>query len=150
MDNYTDRLRTDGSPYDNNLILRTSDNMEIELINVKIDVTQQNKIVETALVHHNGKVKEFIQKEDYSIKVTGDLIGDKDKFPYELLNTLLTILNEQESFSVASPYLELFGIDKVALKRAMFNQGTLKYFNVMPFILSFVSDEDYKFLVSEQ
>jgi len=50
---------------------------------------------------------------------------------------------------VASPCLEAFGICKVILKSADFKQSNLKYFNVMPFELSLISDTDYNFLVEE-
>ena len=50
---------------------------------------------------------------------------------------------------VASPYLEAFGICKVVLKQAQFNQSNLKHFNVMPFELTLLSDTDYNFLIEE-
>ncbi|MCK9303506.1 MAG: DUF6046 domain-containing protein [Bacteroidales bacterium] len=150
MFNYqTDKLRTRGFQYDNNLILRSSEGVEIELIDVKINVTHPNKIAETSLVGRDGTVKEFVQRQDYAVRIGGNLIGEKDKFPYDLLRTLLSILNKQESFEVASMYLELFGISKMVLKNADFNQNELKLFNVMPFLLTFVSDDDYDFLVEE-
>lgn len=150
FDNYSDKLRTVGSQYDNNLILKSSDGTQIEFIDAKIDVTRQNKIVETSLVYRSGKVKELIQKDDYNITVKGNLIGDKDKFPYVLLDRLLSILEEPESFDVANVYLESFGICKVVLKDVKFNQGEQKFLNAMPFTLTLVSDEDYNFLITEE
>lgn len=151
FDTYSDKLRTVGSQYDNNLILKSSDGTQIEFIDAKLDVTKQNKIVETSLVYRAGKVKEFIQQDDYSIKINGNLIGDKSgKFPYNLLSTLLYILDRPESYEVANVYLESFGIYKVVIKDAAFNQSTVKYFNTIPFSLTCISDEDYVFLMEEE
>ena len=79
----------------------------------------------------------------------GNLIGDRNKFPYDALHKLELILNEEKSFEAKSVLLEAFGISWVVLKTAKFNQQELKYFNAMPFTLDFESDETYNFLVEE-
>lgn len=147
---YYDRLRTPGSQYDNNLILRSSDGQtEVEFIDVRINITHTNNITETKLLNRAGTVKEYIQKSDYSITVDGNLIGDKDKFPYNNLENLIKILNETSNFEVASALLSAFDIHKVVLKKATFDQKELKYFNVLPFAISLSSDEDYGFLIED-
>lgn len=105
--------------------------------------------METSLVNREGKVKEFIQSDDYTVKITGNLFGDRNKFPLEALQQLLEVLRPNLSMEVASPYLEAFGICKVVLKHAYFNQTNIKHFNVMPFELSLISDTEYNFLVEE-
>lgn len=147
FDDYTDLLKIDGVNSDNSLILKNANNTQIALIGVKIDVTKTNKIVETSLVNREGKVKEFIQADDYSVKITGNLFGDRNKFPLEALQQLLDVLRPNQNMEVASPYLEAFGICKVVLKQAQFNQSNLRHFNVMPFEISFLSDMNYDFLV---
>lgn len=151
FDPYFDLLRTDGSRYDNNLLLRTADMMTvIEIIDARIDVTHQNDIKSTSVLGRTGSVKEFIQKKDYTITVKGNLIGDRNKFPYDALNKLELILNEEKSFEAKSVLLEAFGISWVVLKNAVFSQEQLKYFNALPFTLNFESDETYNFLVEEE
>ena len=46
--------------------------------------------------------------------------------------------------------LEAFGIDWVVLRQAKFEQQELKYFNTLPFTLTFESDETYNFLLEEE
>lgn len=150
FDYYTDKLRTQGAQYDNNLILRSSNGTQIEFMDAIIDVTQANIVKSTSLINRAGSVKEFIQKDDYNITIKGNLICDRDKFPYGLLNTLLTILDQPESFEVANVYLETFGICNMILKDAKFEQSTIKYMNAMPFTLTFTSDEDYNFLIEDE
>lgn len=149
FDPYNDLLQLEELNTDNSLILKNKDNTQIGLVGVKIDVTKANKIVETQLVNREGKVKEFIQNDDYTITVKGNLYGNRNKFPLAALQQLLEVLRPNQNMEIASPYLEAFGICKVILKSADFKQSNLKYFNVMPFELSLISDTDYNFLVEE-
>ena len=140
---------TGPSEADNELILKSDDGTTIYLIGVEIDVTQKNKVVSTQLVNKNGTVKERIQREAYEVKVHGNLIGGRDKFPHEDLKTLLTILNSTSSISCSSAYLDIFGINKLVLTQAKFDQKGLKYFNTLPLELTFESDEDHTFSVED-
>lgn len=147
-----DKLRLTGRltpEYDNELVLKADDGTVIHLVGCEIDVTQKNNIVETALVGRAGKVKERIQLDDYEVKVHGKLFGPLEAFPHEDLKLLVKILSSANSIACSAVYLDLFGITKLAFKDAKFNQNQLKYFNVLPIELTFSSDEDYDFLVSE-
>lgn len=157
---HQDKLRTESSSsplgsitgpsiYDNELILKSDDGTTIYLIGVEIDVTQKNKIVPTQLINRAGSVKERIQREDYEVKVHGNIIGEQGKFPHEGLKSLVSILNSTSSIQCSAAYLDIFDITKLAFKKADFNQKGLKHFNVLPFELSFDSDEDYGFLVKD-
>ncbi len=151
FDFYRNRLRTDGGLKDNNIVLRTDQRSEIEFINAKIDITKKNTIKEEAiLVSRSGKVKERIQADDYTIKISGSLMGEWDNFPHRDLYLLNQILNEAKSIEAASAYLCIFNIEKLVFKTATFDQSKLNYFNIMPFELNFVSDTDYDFLINEE
>jgi hypothetical protein len=101
-------------------------------------------------VNRVGKVKERIQADDYIVKISGNLcMNESGKFPYDLMKQLNGILSSAHSIYVANRYLDIFDITQLAFKNASFNQSTLKYFNVMPFTLDFVSDMDYNFLVED-
>jgi hypothetical protein len=149
-----DMLQTDIS-MDNNDIWLSIDGAnyeyaDIHIIGARIDVKKKNTIVATPLVNRAGKVKERIQQDDYTVKISGNLYTNQsDKFPYELLKQLNTILTSANSIYVASAFLDIFGIARLALKEADFNQSILKHFNVMPFTLNFDSDMDYNFLIDE-
>ncbi len=145
---YYDRLRTPGSQYDNNLILRSSDGKtEVEFIDVMMTITHTNNIVDTKLLNRAGTVKEYIQKKDYNIEVNGNIIGNGENFPYDTLEDLIKILNETTSFYAASVLLSAFDIHKVVLNTAKFDQNGMKYFNVLPFVLTLNSDDEYNFLI---
>ncbi|MDR1544845.1 MAG: DUF6046 domain-containing protein [Prevotellaceae bacterium] len=121
---------------------------EIIFTGAKINVQKQNKVVQTELINRAGTVKEFIQEQDYNVSITGQLFAENSNFfPYDELDLLNMILTTSTHIKVASRYLSLFGVNKLVLKSANFDQNNLQYFNVMPFSLSFVSDMDYDFLV---
>lgn len=129
----------------NNVILKTASGIKIGFFNCKINVTKSNTIVKTALVGAKGTVKEFIQALDYSVQITGDLIAPKGEFPISQLSVLNHVLSESESLLVSSVYLEsVFGISKLMVDKALFNQASMKSLNVMPFDIYCTSDEDYK------
>ncbi len=124
--------------------------VKIEFVNARINAIKKNTIVSTALVNRAGRIKERIQVDDYDVTISGSLMVETPgTFPYEELSRLNQILSEAESIFVASKYLDIFKITKLALKSADFNQDNLKHFNVMPFVLKFDSDMDYDFLVSD-
>ena len=132
-------------------VLRTADmGTVIEIIDARINVTQQNTIKSTPVTGRAGTVKELIQKQDYEIVVNGNLIGERNKFPYDALHKLEIILNEEKSFEAKSVLLEAFGIDWVVLKTVTFEQKEQKYFNTLPFTMTFESDYNYNFLLEEE
>ncbi len=145
--------------------------LQIELIDVKIKVTQQNTIVSTALVNRRGSVKEYIQANDYRVEMRGSVIshsqsvlipdlpgvvktgvatggkGSQNGFPINEVNTLRRILQVPSSIVVHSKYLQLFGITRLVYKSGDYDQEATKYANTLAFSLSFESDEDYDLIV---
>jgi hypothetical protein len=146
-DYFCDHLMTDENSRRNNIILRLDNEYEIEFIDAKINVTKSNDIKATALVNRAGTVKERIQEKDYGLEIKGTLQAERDRFPWSEVYALNKILSAATNIEVASAYLELFDICKLAFKTANFNQSDRTYFNIVPFTLTFDSDSDYDFLV---
>lgn len=129
--------------------MKTDNGDIIVFIDAKIDVSKEMLIKNTMLVNRKGSVKEFVYEKDYEVKITGNLFtNEAGKFPYEELKLLNEILSTSGSLSVDSAYLDIFGISKLVVKTADFNQESWKYFNVIPFVIDFVSDDDYDFLIN--
>ena len=114
---------------------------------MRMIISHTNSIVETQLLNKSGTVKEYIQKKDYKIEVHGNLVGADEKFPYDTLEDLIKILNKTTSFYAASVLLSAFDIHKVVMNAAKFDQKEMKYFNVLPFVLTLNSDDEYNFLI---
>lgn len=146
---YNDHLQTDESSKRNNIILRLDNEYEIEFIDAEINLTKSSDIKSTALVNRAGTVKERIQEKDYGVVIKGNLQAERDRFPWDEMHNLNKILSAAKSIEVASVYLSLFDICKLAFTTATFNQTEWKHFNIMPFSLTFDSDSDYDFLVSD-
>lgn len=133
----------------NVLILSTEDeSLQVVFYDCKINVKQQNTIVETALTGKRGSVKEYIQAKDYEIDVSGNIFSESSlkAFPIDELRVLTEILELPETFKVANVLLrDGFGVDKVVVKSADFKQQEeSKFLNVLPYKLVLVSDEDYE------
>lgn len=143
-----DELKTTTGNISNEIHVKTDNGDTITFIDAKVDVKKEMEIKEERLINRKGSVKELIQEKDYTVKISGTLsTEDVNKFPYEELKLLNTILSSAKSLSVAGAYLDIFDITKLVLKSADFNQSNWKYFNNFPFSLNLVSDDDYDFLI---
>lgn len=136
---------------ENELILQTEDGTEISFLDAKINVTKSKTIKSQTLVGITGSVKEYVQEDDYSVKITGNIyIDDPFHFPVENMKLLNDILTKVESLSVASVYLnKIFDVHRLVFTSGNFHQGTMKYFNVFPVDIDFKSDIDHSFLVED-
>lgn len=132
----------------NILVLATEDeSLQIVFYDCKINVKQQNTIVETALTGKRGSVKEYIQAKDYEIDISGNIISESGLkgFPIDELRVLTEILELPETFKIANVLLrDGFGVDKVVVKSLDFNQNDTNYMNILPYKLTLISDEDYE------
>jgi hypothetical protein len=94
-------------------------------------------------------LRRISEADDYTVKISGNLVSYKGTFPSAQLLLLNQILNSEKSITVASAYLALFNIFKLTLKTANFMQSAMTYLNSIPYELNFVSDKDYSFLIKE-
>ena len=79
------------------------------------------------------------------------MISDShNEFPLDLMKQLVSILSAEDTVQVESVLInDVYGVTKMALSKATYNQDGAKYCNVMPFTLEFISDTDYDFEVVE-
>jgi hypothetical protein len=150
----------------NDVLLKTSDGVNILFKCVLVNVTKQNKITATLISGRTssvkGSVKEYFTEDDFTVTLTvilttGEVergtfpVGDKRFFmPKNEINQLNEILSSTRSLEVANPYLvDVFGITSLVFKKCEFNRNDPVYINSMPFKIEFLSDMDYKFLVEE-
>lgn len=134
----------------NVLVLKSPDEAyEIAFYDVKMKVTQAKTIKETALTGRTGTIKEYIQAKDYQVITKGTIISQKPNgFPIEQLRGVVELMKLPVALEVASAYLQqAYGITRLVLKSADYDQQTGKYINTLPFTFTFVSDEDYELLV---
>ncbi len=131
-------------PVRNHTILETNDKtVKVELWDVKIDISQENTIVRTAVNKRRGTIKEFIQARDYSIQLTGSLISDSQYgFPIAELQQLIDLFNFTENINISNVLVNAFGVYKVVMESYSIPQSSAKYLNTIPFSIKLISDED--------
>ncbi|MBR4199235.1 MAG: hypothetical protein IKQ94_10750 [Bacteroidales bacterium] len=140
------------SQVENIVILKDPENgLTAEIYGAKLKITRTNDIKTTPLINRAGTVKEFIQRSDYSLEIKGNLITDAtDHFPLDELKQLQAIFSEDKEYNILNVLANSFDISSVVLKQAIFKQDEQKYINVLPFELTFNSDEEYNFLIEEE
>lgn len=138
-------------PVRNVLIFKANDeSLQIQLWDVKIDMTFENTIVKTAVTKRRGTIKEYICAKDYSFNVAGSLIADSQSaFPITELQELIKLFAEEKNIGVSNVYIESFGVTKVVLESASVPQSSAKYVNAIPFNLKLVSDDDIELSIVE-
>ena len=134
----------------NEIKLRTNDGTEIQFIDAKCSVTTGNNIVRQNITGRDGTVKELINADDIKITISGNLISDShNEFPLDMLKQLVSILASEDTVQVESILLnDVYGVTKMVLTKAFYNQNEARYCNALPFSLAFDSDTDYDFEVN--
>lgn len=104
--------------------LRTTDPpMEITIREALVSVTGNNGIVKTALTGVKGTVKEFTDRGDFTVQISGAFTGEyPGDYPETDTEKLLAILAAQESVAVESKHLAMFGVYNLAITSYIVNQ----------------------------
>lgn len=78
------------------------------------------------------------------------MISDShNEFPLDMLKQLVSILASEDTVQVESILLnDVYGVTKMVLEKAVYNQSAARYCNALPFSLEFDSDTDYDFEVN--
>jgi hypothetical protein len=125
-----------------------SDTEEFALPNEPlISLSLAKTIVETATVgkYRKGKVKEYINTEDYNITIRGVCVNteDDEAYPFDDVQALDKMFAVNEALSVVSnPFFTLFGIGKVVLKTIDYDE-MLGQPNLQKYTITAVSDQDF-------
>lgn len=94
------------------------------LDNVLIEVNQDKNIVKTIVQGANGNVKEFINRDDYEINLTGLIVGKTAHQPPDIafMNSLDALLNAPVTLPVTSNFLDFLKINSIVVKSFKFGQ----------------------------
>jgi hypothetical protein len=132
----------------NNLVFNDANEKPLlQIVNAKINVTQENVIVKTPLTGKRGTVKEFIQASDYKFDITGSLITDvRNAFPLTDLKIFLDIMKTTDVLHVRNIFMEAFlNGDNVVMESYSLDQQSQKYVNIIDFKLTLISDENLEY-----
>lgn len=129
-----------GTPVWSDIILKGGD-ITLQLLTVLCVVNMQKNIVKTVIQGRNGTVKEYISDGDYQIQIVGGFFDQqKDRYPIEKVQDLITICKLSEAVEVYSPFLQLFNIYEIVIESYEIPQDKGKQ-NSQLFNLKCVSDE---------
>jgi len=88
--------------------LAKGDDFEIELQNPLVIISATKSIVETNLVGQNGTVKEFINTQDYSIRIISTIINKDGTFPESKLYEYVKLVKRNEILTLKCALTDLF------------------------------------------
>jgi hypothetical protein len=112
-----------------------------------LSISQSKTIVETATVgkHRQGKVKEYINTEDYAITIRGLCIDPEntERYPSEQVARINRLFAINDSLEVVgNKFFELFGIRNIVLREKSFDEMAGKQ-GMQKYILRASSDMDF-------
>lgn len=139
------------APVRNNILFKSNDDsLMVQLVDVKINTTQDNTIVRTPLTGRRGTVKEYIQATDFAFDVSGSIISSvANAFPLDYLKSFIKLFSTERNINVENVLMNSFGVQKVVMERYTIDQQSTKYVNTINFKLSLISDDDIELNVSE-
>lgn len=143
-----------GSYYDTDTLGRTVF-MPVVLGGLKlpycwISISGQKTIVETPMTERRGTVKEFINTDDYSIKIKGFIIGHDGKFPEKDVEDLKTLYERNEAIEIKCILTDIFlltpeqgGQDNVVIRTFDLNENP-GVEHVRSYEISLTSDQAFE------
>lgn len=113
-----------------------------------ISVKQSKNIVNTKINGRNGTVKTYMGMDDYSIRITGYLLGANGVYPAADAKLLRQICNAPVSLQISCPYLQYIfdptgkgGINWVVITGSDMNQDEGQY-SIQKYTIDMLSDDN--------
>lgn len=125
------------------VLLHEASGDSFEFVECLIRINQSKHIVTTALQGRNGTVKEYISDGDYLLNIEAGVISENGVYDYPIdkMSQLARLLKLNETLSVQSDFLDVFGIDSVVVSDYGLTQET--HSNRQSIQISLLSDEAY-------
>ena len=87
----------------------------LTIAQVVIRVQQSKQIIRTEVAGRPGTVKEYISDGDFDISIQGRFDSTDFTYPQTEVDRLIELLEVPAALSVVCPFLQLFGIDNIAI-----------------------------------
>ncbi len=112
---------------------------EIKFDTVLFEVSMAKNIISTAIQGRDGKIKEYISDDDYSISIKGVMTAPNNTFPLDDFISMIKIVKAPVPLKVNSWWLEKFGIYNIVIMSYNFNQRAGR-FSEQSFEITALSD----------
>lgn len=134
------------------LIFRKEGGDQLEMNDALVSVSRKKNIVTTQLVGMDGTVKEYVNADDYTVKIAVGVQAVKDgvfvdEYPTQGIKDLRAFFDLNEPIMVNSTFLEIFDIDRLVITDFSVEQATES--NYQPITLSALSDTEYNVYSTE-
>lgn len=134
------------------LYFRKESGEQLEMNDAVVSVTRKKNIVTTSLVGMDGTVKEYVNADDYQVKIAVGVQAVRngvfvDEYPTEGIKQLRQFFDLAEPILVNSAFLEIFNIDRIVITDFSLIQATES--NYQPITLSALSDTEYNVYSTE-
>ncbi len=128
------------------LYFKKENGEQLEMNDAVVSVSRKKHIVTTQLVGMDGTVKEYVNADDYNIKIAVGVQAVKDgvfvdEYPTEGIKQLRAFFDLNEPIIVHSAFFEIFDIDRIVITDFSVAQATES--NYQPISLSALSDKEY-------
>ena len=125
---------------------------ELVMNDAVIGLSRKKNIVSTPMVGRDGTVKEYVNQDDYQIKIAVGVQAKRDgvlvdEYPTEGIEELRRFFDVAEAIEVRSKFLAVFEIDQIVITDFSLTQATES--NYQPITLSAVADEEYNVVSTE-
>lgn len=115
-DDDEERLSWLGTPVFSSLTLFESEELNLVIDTVLLEVVAEKIIVKTTIQGGTGTVKEYIGTGDYAVNVKGAIFSNGNKsYPKEDVQKLIKLIELPKAIQVTSPFLQLFGIYNIVI-----------------------------------
>jgi hypothetical protein len=115
------------------------------LPNAVIQVSTKNNVVSTPVSGREGSVHEYINAEDYSVRIRGALFGSNGTYPYDALKELREICRKNTALRVSNALLAQFQIEYLVI--TAFEVPPVKWQNIAFYEISAISDFEYELII---
>ncbi|MCF0184086.1 MAG: hypothetical protein HUK01_07110 [Bacteroidaceae bacterium] len=128
------------------LTFRKANGEQLQMSDAVVSVSLRKNIVATQLTGMDGTVKEYVNADDYTVKIAVGVIATEDgvmvdKYPSEGIKELRGFFDLKEPIAVYSQFLDLFDIDRIVITGFDLTQRTES--NIQPISITALSDREY-------
>lgn len=131
-----------GLPVEGNVELRMPGAEPLVLTSPIIQANQTKQVLTTALVRHDGTVKEHVSLGDWQISIKGLFCSHEEKKPIAELVRLLNYVRTAREIEMVNPYINALGVHSVVVTALDLPHSP--FANIITYQLSLLSDKPFE------
>lgn len=140
--------RLGGIIYSNVILDGTSATGGITINDCLVGISNSKNVVTTPISGRNGTIKEYINRGDYQINISGMIMSNIDNvFPVDRVRKFIRICEKEEAISFSNAFANHYNITSVVvIDYKLAEKQAVR--NGVPFSLSLISDDPIEIKVN--